>query len=777
MRKYILFVLMWLLLANSAVQAIGVAADPTRLGVGARPLGMGKAFVGLADDAGAIFLNPAGLADFTGLKATSMVGKFVSEFDYQTLGGTYQVGPGVVGIGYVGSGISASLLSASFETVGDQVFIIPSTSEPSAYSFTDKVVLLSYGYPVNSDLSLGANLKLFFVDLSGPGVVGGNAKGQDLDLGLLYNPANFYSLGMNLQNVLPLTMGGKLSYGSGNEESYPLVIKLGSRFHLLGKYFALRKSDQELNLLLDYDMSLRTIPGLVHAGLEWVPLAPLALRVGVDQDVVGATDSGLAPTSNLTAGIGLSYWDFRFDYAYHQYQVFRENDTHYFSLSYSFTPGELLKILSPADRSIVHEAKLLLKGKVLDASVKKLKVQGVNTAFRSNGDFLREIFPRLKKNKVVVEALNDRGRLLEADQVRLLRLRSFSDVPQGYWAVSPVEFLATLDMISGYPDETFRPEESITRAEMCTLLIKSQEGKLPEDFKPPKFKDVSQSYGATPFIVMAADMKKVEGYPDGTFLPEGYITRAESVTMISRFFDLATPEAVRLRYLDIKPGHWAADYIAAAREAGLLTFVPRRRLEPSKPLTLGEMNQMLNVLGIEEPYPYPDYDPDENITRADICTYLFKVREKEAAEKIKVLQEEEARKAAEQVVFPDVSRQHWGAPYIFRALELNVVKGYPDGQFNPNGKITRAEGVSIISRFAKLKNERLLERAFPDLPGRHWAGQEISNAQQAGILKYLEGQNFEPNRDLTRAEVAEMLSKTPEVKAQINDLLNFENYD
>ncbi|MDD5383180.1 MAG: S-layer homology domain-containing protein, partial [Candidatus Margulisbacteria bacterium] len=529
---------------------------------------------------------------------------------------------GAIGAGFVGSGISAVLQGGTIEAVGDQFFLIPSTGETNSYSFSDSVFLLSYGTAARrwwpndwtKDLYIGGNLKFFLVNLAGPGVSGGDARGNELDLGLLYAPENYYSLGLNLQNVLPFDFGGKLVYGTGNQEAVPAVIKVGSRFHLLGKKRALWRNDHELDLLLDYDSSFRAIPGLLHAGVEWRPHPLFAIRTGIDQEMVGSESGQLLPYNNMTAGVGLVYRDFRFDYAYHQYQVFRENDTHYFSLSYlpKTEIKEKIRVLTPSDKSIVYEEKMLLTGLVLDrVSIKKLLVGGVNTAFAKDGKFGREIFPRPAKNKIMVEGQDEDGLTLEAHPVRLLRLKAFPDVPAGYWVKRPIEFLALLGIIGGYPDGTFKPEGNITRAEMCALLMRTRP--------------------------------------------------------------------------------------ATAR--------------------------------------------------------LFKVG------------------------FKDVAARHWAAGYIGRAADEGVVKGYPGNKFIPNGNITRAEGVAIIVRFAGITQEASrLEKPFADVPGRHWAISEINGARSAGLLDYLEGKAFEPNKKLTRAEAAEMLAKTAGVKKQIDDLLDWERY-
>ena len=61
MKVRLVFLALTVLLAQIAFAQVRIANDPTRLGVGARPLGMGKVFTAFADDPSAIFLNPAGL--------------------------------------------------------------------------------------------------------------------------------------------------------------------------------------------------------------------------------------------------------------------------------------------------------------------------------------------------------------------------------------------------------------------------------------------------------------------------------------------------------------------------------------------------------------------------------------------------------------------------------------------------------------------------------------------------------------------------------------------
>ncbi|MBU0460927.1 MAG: S-layer homology domain-containing protein, partial [Nanoarchaeota archaeon] len=87
--------------------------------------------------------------------------------------------------------------------------------------------------------------------------------------------------------------------------------------------------------------------------------------------------------------------------------------------------------------------------------------------------------------------------------------------------------------------------------------------------------------------------------------------------------------------------------------------------------------------------------------------------------------------------------------------------------------ITRAEGLAMIARFGKVKELKYINQ-FDDVTQKHWAATIISGAHTEGLLLYLKGKPFEPNRKLTRAEAVEMLYRSQPIKLLIADLINFD---
>jgi hypothetical protein len=593
---------------------IKIAVDPTRIAVGARALGMGKMGLSLADDCNAIFLNPAGISQLSDWQVISMTGRFINEVTYLQLGGTYATQYGNFGLGYVGASIGADFATPTFASVEGEIRIIPSSTEGSSFNYNNGVFLLGYGARMrdladwgwSKDLSFGANLKIFTVSLTGTGLEDvGTANGYDVDLGVLYKPTSWLSAGITGQNIIPYDMGGVLLWADGIKEDIPAVLKTGASAKLVGNDGLLTYGGHELygGIDMDYPLTGGDMPLLFRIGLEWWPIEYVALRVGVDQDYVGTGTGGLTTTNNLTAGVGLLYSGFRFDYAYHQYNNLTENDTHYFSLGYNIWKehpaapamivGDTLKISEPADKSIVYSESTAVVGQVAP-EVKRVTVNDAIVPIGSGGGFSFDAPLNVGKNALVVKTFDEQGNSIKEAKVRVLRLLSFKDVPADYWAKDVVAEIATLGIVTGYPDGTFRPDGPINRAEVTTLLVRALGEKLP-DVGENVFVDLPATHWAAKYIKEGSNRKYVLGYPDGTFRPANRINKAEGVVLLARFGELTPPENVlEAPYPDLPGRHWAAPLVTAAKQAGLLQYLEGRNFEPANDLTRAEAVEILS---------------------------------------------------------------------------------------------------------------------------------------------------------------------------------------
>ncbi len=152
---------------------------------------------------------------------------------------------------------------------------------------------------------------------------------------------------------------------------------------------------------------------------------------------------------------------------------------------------------------------------------------------------------------------------------------SFTDVKAGAWYNNSI---ATLEKAGVIVDTAkggaFRPNEAITRAELAAMLAQFSDAK---PVKGVKFSDVSAEHWAYEAIAIAAKMGWIEGYPDGTFRPDATITRAEMMTLVNRALervpsdeDHLLSKRVMLTFPDCKSSDWF--YIAVQEATNSHTY-------------------------------------------------------------------------------------------------------------------------------------------------------------------------------------------------------------
>ena len=117
--------------------------------------------------------------------------------------------------------------------------------------------------------------------------------------------------------------------------------------------------------------------------------------------------------------------------------------------------------------------------------------------------------------------------------------------------------------------------------------------------------------------------------------------------------------------------------------------------------------------------------------------------------------------------FPDVGPDDWYTQSVTYLASIGIIRGYPDGTFKPDRSITRAEFATMISGFDKL--EQADYNVFPDLYG-HWAAGYINSAATKGwVSGYLDGE-FKPENEITRAEVVSVINRMLNRRIEFKDI-------
>lgn len=164
---------------------------------------------------------------------------------------------------------------------------------------------------------------------------------------------------------------------------------------------------------------------------------------------------------------------------------------------------------------------------------------------------------------------------------------------QGHWAQTCIEILAQQGIVAGYPDDTFRPERPVTRAEFATIIAKAFPGVAS---RPAiNFVDVSEGYWAADTIEKVYVTGWLTGYPGSRFRPnlpipkvQAIIALAAGLGYVAERLAEATLNQVFSDALSIPT--YARDGVAAAVEQQLVVNYPDiKQLRPNKPSTRGEI--------------------------------------------------------------------------------------------------------------------------------------------------------------------------------------------
>ncbi|MGQ9836407.1 MAG: S-layer homology domain-containing protein [Cyanobacteriota bacterium] len=193
----------------------------------------------------------------------------------------------------------------------------------------------------------------------------------------------------------------------------------------------------------------------------------------------------------------------------------------------------------------------------------------------------------------------------------------------GHWAQAYIQALSSQGVLNGFPDGTFRPNEPVTRAQFATIVntafrLSNTSGTY------IAFRDVPYTHWAANAVSTAAANNLIAGFPDGTYRPEQPVTRTEALVVLTHAIGntdaipAAQPSDLFSRYRDAAAiPSWAVPQMAAAHRAGLIVNYPDPMLlEPNRAATRAEVaaftyQAMVNrgSLVAQNPIGFNPYNP------------------------------------------------------------------------------------------------------------------------------------------------------------------------
>lgn len=193
---------------------------------------------------------------------------------------------------------------------------------------------------------------------------------------------------------------------------------------------------------------------------------------------------------------------------------------------------------------------------------------------------------------------------------------SFNDLDTSYWAWPLLDDLAQRNLVSGFPDGTFRPGAAMTRAEFAAQL--AQLFDLPPDRSQAplliNYPDLEPSHWAYKSVQKTVTMGFLSGHSEGMFLPDQTVSRIQVIVALANGLTLKSSRAATdalAPYVDRdQVPIWAMRQLVAAIDAGLVVNYPEiTALAPNRPASRAEVAVMLHrslvYTGSLQPVPSP----------------------------------------------------------------------------------------------------------------------------------------------------------------------------
>lgn len=170
----------------------------------------------------------------------------------------------------------------------------------------------------------------------------------------------------------------------------------------------------------------------------------------------------------------------------------------------------------------------------------------------------------------------------------------FPDV-SSHWGQDAILYWAEKDIVNGYSDGTFRPDDPITRAEVAKIIVFALELDT-DNISTVSFSDVSTDFWAYSYIESCVQHGILTGYTDGTFLPNQFITREEIMMVLYRVTTYESSfamDTVANAPDGAQVGGWAVNAVGTMLDAGIVIGYTDGTIQPKNNLTRAEFVTMM----------------------------------------------------------------------------------------------------------------------------------------------------------------------------------------
>lgn len=328
MKTVLCIVIFWVTLICDGSAGVNPASF-LNIGVGARAIGMGGAFTGVADDATASYWNPAGLGRLEGFQSSLMLQK-LSDAKWpgmKDISPNYQFFNVIVPLNRIGildrGSVGISVILMGIDNIPHTYLDSSGSIKRDVFKDTERAYYLSMGYPLIIDgLLIGGSFKYISQNFSG--ISGGSAWGWDVDMGIILMLSSTLNIGFMA------TKGPLLYWESGQVDRDLLKVKIGGSYRYI--------FNERMNILAACDfIQKKDMPLKASAGMEFSFLPEIGIvnrlnaakiRGGIEELIIEnryKNIGNLNQTINWSVGagldVGLFLFDMQIDYTFSFYRL------------------------------------------------------------------------------------------------------------------------------------------------------------------------------------------------------------------------------------------------------------------------------------------------------------------------------------------------------------------------------------------------------------------------------------------------------------------------
>lgn len=195
----------------------------------------------------------------------------------------------------------------------------------------------------------------------------------------------------------------------------------------------------------------------------------------------------------------------------------------------------------------------------------------------------------------------------------------FKDVPPSHPNYTAIMDLKERGTISGYPDGTYKPDQVVNRVEALKIILLGAAVVVPDNTGTAGFSDTLANEWYSKYLLKAKDLGVVSGYPDGTFRPTQTVNLVENLKMLieTRNINLSAVFVGENPFADAFKDQWYAKYVQYAKDHLWITGDADNKIYPSQGMTRGKLAQLLYNSIHETPMDQPPQEEGGGQTTYD----------------------------------------------------------------------------------------------------------------------------------------------------------------